>query len=119
MTRADKISAIRFILTMPLDQPYHVSSLPDYVFTYIYEVGHTQDIPWLTFIEDETGQNISKHNISDDPYTVGSWCMDSPLLSISMDLDEVIRALYHEQIGLRQFELTLLAIFKTYKSKFI
>ena len=44
----------------------NIRSLPDYVFSYIYEVGTLVDLPWLRFDENELGQDIRRRRVTEN-----------------------------------------------------
>ena len=103
----ERVAALRFMLTIPLGVPYGVSALPNYVFEYIYEVGALEDLPWIKWVDDDTGARISRWRRSENPASVYELCKESPLFR-GLGLDHLLFNLKHELIGVDKFEKLLL-----------
>jgi len=115
MGRYDRVAAVRFILAIPLGRPFGIFALPDYVFSYIYEHGTLNDLPWIRMMDDDTGMRIRRMWVTDDPGRAGHLALQSHLLTV-MDLDVFMRALYREEITVTTFEASLLNYLRTYKT---
>lgn len=102
-----KVIATRFMLTLPLGAPYGISALPDYVFNYIYEVGAMEDLPWIKWVDDETGARIYRWRRSDNPAVVYELCKESPLFK-GLTIDHLLSSLKYKRIGVDKFESLLL-----------
>lgn len=107
MHNEDKISALRFMLTLPLGLPFGISALPAFVFEYIYEVGAMEDLPWMKWIDDDTGSRIYRWRRSEDPAAVYDLCKDSPLFR-GLSINHLLTSLRSESIGVDRFEKELL-----------
>ena len=70
--------AARFLHTIPVDEPYHVKSLPRYVFDYVYNGTLYLDFPWIFLADDEDGQRLKKYYRSHDPLQLARWIEHSP-----------------------------------------
>ena len=121
MHTADRLRAIRFILAIPPGVFMHVLSLPDYVFTYIFEVGTIMDLPWLRFQDSDSGQRIRRVRTTENPMVAGTLCKESPLFK-RIEFMQTVALLYCENIGLDKFENRLLGYAQrnafTYKKMF-
>jgi hypothetical protein len=107
MHKEDKIAALRFMLTLPLGLPFGISALPAFVFEYIYEVGAMEDLPWMKWIDDDTGSRIYRWRRSEDPAAVYEMSKDSPLFR-SLGINHLLTSLRLESIGVDRFEKELL-----------
>lgn len=107
MHLSDRVAAIRFMLTIPLGEPYGITALPDYVFTYIYEVGAMQDLPWITWVEDDTGARIYRWRVTESPREVWEMSKDSQLLR-SLYIGILMNEIRYERMGVDGFETSLL-----------
>jgi hypothetical protein len=107
MHKEDKISALRFMLTLPLGLPFGISALPAFVFEYIYEVGAMEDLPWMKWIDDDTGSRIYRWRRSEDPAAVYELSKDSPLFR-GIAVNHLLISLRLESIGVDRFEKELL-----------
>jgi len=116
MNKGEKLTAIRFMLAVPDGVGIHITALPDYVFTYIYEVGAMLDLPWLRWREDDTGQMIYRIRITQSPNEVGIMLRESPLFH-NLGMDWELDMLQKEQIGLDAFEKRLLGFAQKYSFK--
>jgi hypothetical protein len=116
MDEKEKLAALRFMLSMPLEKWFGISALPNYVFDFIYEVGTLLDLPWIRFLDDDTGQRIMRLQHTQNPVTLAKMLWSSPLF-IRMQMDDLIRMAYHEQIGVVQFENYLLKYLKRWQGK--
>jgi len=111
MDEREKFSALRFMLSMPLGQWFGISALPRYVWDYIYEVGTLEDLPWIRFEDDDTGQRIRREQATENPVVLAQMLWSSRLFK-RLRMDELIRMAYHEQISVDGFERFLLKYLK-------
>lgn len=107
MNAGEKLTAIRFMLAIPVGEWMHVLSLPNYVFTYIFEVGSLEDLPWIRWQDDDTYQLIRRVRVTENPALAGAMCKSSPLFKRATGMKQEIKMLYNEQIGLDDFESRL------------
>jgi len=107
MDEKEKFSALRFMLSMPLGHWFGISALPKYVWEYIFEIGILIDLPWIKFVDDDTGQRIYRTQRTEDPVEL-SWMLKGSPLFRWLRMDELIRMAYHEQISVERFLLKYL-----------
>lgn len=103
----ERVAAIRFIFLLPLGQPFGVSAFPDYVFTYIFEVGMLEDLPWVKWVDDDTGSRIYRWRRTENPAAVYQMSKDSPLFR-SLGIDHLLFSIRHELMDVDRFEKELL-----------
>ncbi len=116
MHLGDRVTAIRFMLTIPLGEPYGITALPDYVFDYIYEVGAIEDLPWMCWVEDDTGARIYRWRLSESPRDVWEMSKDSLLLR-SLNVAILMNQIRYERIGVDGFEKGLLTRMRSWRQK--
>jgi len=110
MTVADRLICIRFLFSLPGEQWIHLTTLPDFVFSYIYEVGAMQDLPWIRWQDDDLGSSIRRIRITESSNAVGLMLVDSLLFDKEPELNEIRYFVTREVIGLDMFENKLLDI---------
>ena len=112
MNDMDKRSALRFILSMPLHQWFGVSALPNYVWNYIYEVGTMIDVPWVMFIDDETGARIQRWQRTVKSEELADMVKGS-LFFERLGMEALITLAVMEMISVTDFEIHILRTLKT------
>lgn len=114
MDTRDQVAALRFMLSMPVGHWFHVNSLPDYVFEWIYIRGALVDLPWIEWIDSDTGQMIYRQQRTENPLQLFNLCKKSQFMH-SIGISYLLTLAFHESIGVDKFEQTLLNILKLWQ----
>jgi hypothetical protein len=116
MPSGQRMTALRFMLTIPIGTWFSISALPDYVFDYIFEVGTLQDLPWIRWQDDDLGVRIKRIRTTESPAKVARMVLGSPLFN-RMSLEQLRLQAFHERIGMDTFELRVLQYCKAHSFK--
>lgn len=103
MTRKEKLASMRFIFSMPLWEFFHVTSLPTYVYTYIFEVGTLFDLPWVSFIEDDLGDRVARTRNTENIVEIANMCKESTFWK-NVKFGDPIHKAFYNKIGVDTFE---------------